>query len=183
MNFKRFILYQGAVGMAAGMIFPFYILLLKDIGNSYSQFGWAYGLFALTAALSFPVIGKLADRIGDKWLMLVYSWGMALLLLVFPLAFEIWHVYVLQIAMGLLGAVQKNTEKTVLARTVKKETAGKEIGTYHVWTSIGISLAVIATGYLVDFLTIGSIFYIASLVFAWSGFHIMKIEDVPSAAK
>ena len=177
MNLKRFVLYQGAVGMAASMIFPFYILLLKDVGNSYSQFGWAYGLFALTSALSFPVIGKLADRVGDKWLMVAYSWGMALLLIVFPLAFEIWHVYLLQIAMGLLGAVQKNSEKTVLARSVNKRTAGKEIGSYHIWTSIGAALAVIGTGYLVDFLTIGSIFYLASLVFAWSGFHIMKIEE------
>lgn len=39
------------------------------------------------------------------------------------------------------GAVQKNTEKTVLARHVDKGKAGKEIGQYHV-----------------DFLTIGTIF-------------------------
>src|SRR5690606_33868711 len=136
MNHKRFIAYQGTVGMAASMIFPFYILLLKNVGNSYAQFGWAYGLFALTSALSYPLIGKLADRVGDKQLLLVYSWGMAILLILFPLAYEIWHVYLLQIAMGLLGAIQKNSEKTVLARTVKKETAGKEIGNYHIWTSV-----------------------------------------------
>lgn len=176
MNARKFILYQGTVGMAASMIFPFYILLLKNVGNSYVQFGWAYGLFALTAALSYPVIGKFADKAGDKILLMVYSWGMALILLVFPLAFEIWHIYVLQIIMGLLGAVQKNSEKTILARTVQKETAGKEIGRYHVWTSIGAAVAVIGTGYLVDFLTIGSIFYLASIVFAWSGLYVMRLE-------
>lgn len=176
MNYKRFIIYQGVVGMAASMIFPFYVLLLKNVGSTYSQFGWAYGLFALTAAISYSMIGKFADNVGDKVLLIIYSWGMAILLLLFPLAFEIWHVYLLQIVMGLLGAVQKNSEKTVLARTVKKETAGKEIGNYHIWTSIGAAFAVIMTGYLVDFLTIGSIFYIASVVFAWSGFYMMKFE-------
>lgn len=176
MNYKRFIIYQGSIGMASSMIFPFYVLLLKNVGHSYSQFGWAYGLFALTAAVSYPIIGKLADRTGDKILLIVYSWGMALILLVFPLAFEIWHVYILQVVMGLLGAVQKNSEKTVLARTVQKETAGKEIGHYHVWTSASAAIAIIGTGYLVDFLTIGSIFYLASVVFAWSGFYIMKRE-------
>ena len=176
MNTRKFILYQGTVGMAASMIFPFYILLLKNVGNSYAQFGWAYGLFALTAALSYPVIGKFADKAGDKALLIVYSWGMALILLVFPLAFEIWHIYFLQILMGVLGAVQKNSEKTVLARTVQKETAGKEIGRYHVWTSIGAAVAVIGTGYLVDFLTIGSIFYLASIVFAWSGFYMLRLN-------
>ncbi|MBA9027054.1 MFS transporter [Peribacillus huizhouensis] len=180
MNYRRFIIYQGTVGMAASMIFPFYVLLLKNAGSSYSQFGWAYGLFALTAALSYSAIGKFADRVGDKVLLILYSWGMALILLAYPLAYEIWHVYVLQIVMGLLGAVQKNSEKTVIARSVKPETAGKEIGHYHIWTSIGVAIAVITTGYLVDFLTIGSIFYLASAVFAWSGFYIMK-QDTTEA--
>lgn len=179
MNHKRFIAYQGTIGMASAMIFPFYILLLKNVGNSYAQFGWAYGLFALTAALCYPLIGKAADRIGDKALLAIYSWGMASILLCFPLATEVWHVYLLQVLMGVLGAVQKNSEKTVLARYVSKDTAGKQIGHYHTWTSIAAALAVIATGYLVDFLTIASIFYIASLAFAWSGIMAMNIAGKP----
>lgn len=176
MNYKRFIQYQGMVGMASTMIFPFYILLLKNAGTSYAQFGWAYGLFALTAAISYPLIGKAGDRIGDKTLLSIYSWGMALLLLFFPLASEIWHVYVLQVGMGLLGAVQKNSEKTVLARYVDKPTAGRQIGNYHTWTSIAAAAAVIATGYLVDFLTIASIFYLASIAFALSGVMAMRMN-------
>lgn len=71
--------------------------------------------------------------------------------------------------MGILGAVQRNTEKTSLARKVEQKKAGYEIGKYHVWTSVGGAVAVIATGYLVDFFTIGTIFYIASILYAVSG--------------
>lgn len=180
MNYKRFIQYQGIVGMASTMIFPFYILMLKNAGTSYSQFGWAYGLFAFTAAISYPLIGRASDRVGDKALLRTYSWGMALLLLFFPLAAEIWHIYVLQILMGILGAVQKNSEKAVLARHVEKPTAGKQIGIYHTYTSIAAAVAVIGTGYLVDFLTIASIFYIASIAFAVSGFLVMKMPVYPA---
>lgn len=127
MKYKKFILYQGIIGMASSMIFPFYVLLLNNVGRSYSQFGWAYGLFALTAALTYPFVGKLADKIGDKLLLILYSWGMAVILLIFPLAYEIWHVYMLQIFMGILGAVQKNSEKTVLARNVKKNLLEKKL--------------------------------------------------------
>ena len=109
--YRKFIVYQSTVSIAASMIFPFYVLMLKNAGSSFSQFGWAYGLFALTAALSYPVIGRVADRTGDLTFMKVYSWGMAIMMLLFPLATEIWQVYVLQIGMGLLGAVQKNSEK------------------------------------------------------------------------
>ncbi|MBB2478919.1 MFS transporter [Bacillus sp. APMAM] len=178
MTYKRFIYYQSIIVMASSMIFPFYVLLLKNVGDSYTQFGWAYGLFALTAALAYPTIGKFSDRLGEKVLFFIYSWGMAVLLLFFPLVTEVWQVYILQIIMGILGAVQKNTEKTALAKNVEKETACKEIGKYHVWTSVGAAIAIILTGYIVDFITIGSIFYLASLIYFISGFLLLKKEKV-----
>ena len=46
---------------------------------------------------------------------------------------------------GSFRAVQRNTEKTSLARKVVQENAGYEIGKYHVWTSIGGAVAIIAT--------------------------------------
>ncbi|MGE8203918.1 MFS transporter [Heyndrickxia sp. NPDC080065] len=174
MTYQRFIYFQSIIGMASSMIFPFYILLLKNVGNSYSQFGWAYGLFALTSAFAYPLIGRFSDKLGDKTLLILYSWSMALILLFFPLVTEVWQVYILQVIMGILGAVQKNTEKTALARSVKKETAGVEIGKYHIWTSIGAAIAIILTGYMVDFITIGSIFYVASLLYIISGLILLR---------
>jgi MFS family permease len=160
--------------MASSMIFPFYVLLLNNIGNSYSQFGWAYGLFALTSALAYPLIGRISDNLGDQNLLLTYSFSMSFIFLFFPLVEEVWEVYVLQVIMGILGAVQKNTEKTALARNVEKSTAGKEIGNYHTWTSLGAAIAIILTGYMVDFITIGSIFYLASFLYFFSGIVIWK---------
>ncbi|MGX5608741.1 MFS transporter [Bacillus cereus] len=174
MTYKRFILSQGLIMMASSMVFPFYVLLLNNVGHSYSQFGWAYGLFTLTAALSYPVIGKVSDKIGDKTLFEIYCWSMAILMLIFPLVTEVWQVYILQILMGILGAIQRNTEKISLARTIEKENAGKEIGRYHLWTSVGAAVAVILTGYIVDFITIGSIFYLASLLYMISGIVLRK---------
>lgn len=174
MNYHQFIVSQSLVLMAGSMIFPFYVLLLRNVGDSYSQFGWAYGLFALTSALAYPAIGRLADRSGDRTLLLFYSMAMAVLLLLFPLVTSTWQVYVLQMFMGVLGAVQKNTEKAALVRKADKKQAGAHMGRYHFWTSIAAAAAVIATGYLVDFLTIATIFYIASLLYAISGMIIWK---------
>lgn len=174
MNLRVFMYYQTIVMMATSIVFPFYILLLNHVGNNYAQFGWAYGLFSLTAALFYPLIGRIADRIGDGRLFIIYSFGMAVLLLFLPLVTEVWQVYILQVCMGILGAIQKNTEKTALARSVKKETAGKEIGNYHVFTGIGAAIAIIIAGYLVDFLTIASIFYFGSLLYFLSGCYFWR---------
>ncbi|MFD2129894.1 MFS transporter [Pseudogracilibacillus auburnensis] len=174
MTYKRFLSYQSTIMMASSMIFPFYVLLLKNVGHNYAQFGWAYGIFALTAAFAYPIIGKVSDKVGDKTLFFIYSFGMSIILLIFPLVTDVWHVYILQLFMGLLGAVQKNTEKTALARNVEKATAGKEIGAYHTTISIVAAIAIILTGYMVDFLTIASIFYVGSIIYIISAILLMK---------
>ncbi len=174
MTYRTFLFYQSTIVMASSMIFPFYILLLKNVGNNYAQFGWAYGIFALTAAFCYPLIGKLSDTVGDRILFLLYSWSMAILLLLFPLVSSVWQVYGLQVCMGILGAVQKNTEKTALARQVMKKTAGGEIGNYHIRVSVASAIAIIVTGYIIDFLTIASIFYIGSLIYMTSSVILMR---------
>jgi hypothetical protein len=80
----------------------------------------------------------------------------------------------LQILMGVLGAVQKTTEKTTLARKTAGMQTGRRIGNYHLWTSVWGAVAVMATGYLIDFLTIGSLFYIASFLYMISAVVLMK---------
>ena len=66
MTYRRFVASQSIIMMAGSMVFPFYILLLRNVGNSFSQFGRAYGLFALTSALVYPLVGKISDQVGDK---------------------------------------------------------------------------------------------------------------------
>ncbi|QNU34483.1 MFS transporter [Geobacillus sp. 44C] len=165
MNYQRFVAAQSFVMTAGSIVFPFYLLFIRNIGDSYSQFGLAYGLFALTAALSHVWIGKLTDRYGDRIMLLVYAWGMAGLMLLIPISTEIWQIYFIQIVMGLLGAVQKRQKRPAFPDSLNSPPPEKTIGYYHFWTSIWPAIAVIATGYLIDFLTIGSLFYFASLLY------------------
>lgn len=174
MIYRRFVAAQSIIMAAGSIVFPFYLLLIENLGNSYSQFGWAYGLFTLTAALVYPFIGKLGDRVGDKRLLLTYTWSMAGLMLVIPLVTDVWQIYIIQIVMGMLGAVQKNTEKTFLARDTEKETAGTKIGSYHLKVSLWSAAGIIATGYFVDFLTIASLFYMTSILYIIASFVIWR---------
>jgi MFS family permease len=165
---------------ASSMVFPFYLLLIRNIGDSYSQFGLAYGLFALTGALIHPAVGRLSDKIGDRTLLILYTWGMAGMMLVVPIIETVTALYILQILMGILGAVQKTTEKTALSRQSSGKRTGQKIGNYHLWTSVWGAVAVMATGYLIDFLTIGSLFYIASLLYIISAVILMKSNSIKS---
>lgn len=163
MHYPLFIRIQSMILMSSSVIFPFYLLLVRQIGDSYAQFGLAYGLFTLTSAFAYLGIGRLSDRFGDRLLLMIHTFGMALILLYVPIVTEISHVYLIQIIMGVLGALQKNTEKTVLARQdMAPTTIGRTVGHYHFKTSLWSALGIIAAGYLIDFLTIGSLFYLIS---------------------
>jgi MFS family permease len=174
MTYRQLVRAQSIMQTASSIAFPFYFLLLRNIGDNYSQFGWAYGLFALTAALCHPLIGKLTDRWGDKALLLIYSWGMAGVMMFVPILTEIWQVYMIQILMGILGSVQKTTEKTAISRQVTPDGIGKKIGYYHLWTSVWSAGGIILTGYMVDFLTIGSLFYLTSVLYMIAGIIVWK---------
>jgi len=95
---------------------------------------------------------------------------------------SISHVYLIQIIMGILGALQKNTEKTILARQeLALTTVGRAIGRYHFKTSLWSALGIIAAGYLIDFLTIGSLFYIISAVYLYV--TVRLLWDRPRSGK
>ncbi|HCN59005.1 MULTISPECIES: MFS transporter [unclassified Exiguobacterium] len=182
MNYPLFVRIQSMILMSSSIIFPFYLLLVRQIGDSYAQFGLAYGLFTLTSAFAYLGIGRLSDRFGDRSLLVTHTFGMALILLYVPIVTSISHVYLIQIIMGILGALQKNTEKTILARQeLALTTVGRAIGRYHFKTSLWSALGIIAAGYLIDFLTIGSLFYIISAVYLYV--TVRLLWDRPRSGK
>ncbi|RIW29267.1 MFS transporter [Bacillus salacetis] len=171
MNF--FILSQSFATMASSISFPFYLLFIKNIGSNFSSFGFAYGLFTLSSALFHRLAGTAADRIGSRYLLIGYAWGMAFTFLLIPEVESIAGVYLMQVVLGFLGAVQKTCEKTMAGEVFQGIKAGRKIGKYHFWTSLFASFAVFATGVLIDFFTISFIFYIGSFLFAGSGITLL----------
>ncbi|TMU87667.1 MFS transporter [Bacillus sp. BHET2] len=169
---KWFIISQSFAMVAAGVSFPFYLLFIQNIGNSFSSFGFAYGLFTLSAALSHRFIGKVSDMIGGPVLLLMYSIGMSLMFLFIPSVDSVQGVYLVQLILGILGAIQKTSEKVVLSDLTEQASRGKSIGAYHFWTSIFSSVAVMGTGFLLDYFTIHVIFYGCSIFFMTSGILI-----------
>jgi MFS family permease len=158
---------------AASVSFPFYLLFIQNLGNSFSSFGFAYGLFTLSAALSHRLIGKLADRTGGFGLLIVYAVGMSFLFLLIPSVTSIKMVYFMQICLGVLGAVQKTSEKVVLSEMPSNGGRGKMIGNYHFWTSFCSSFAVMGTGLLLNYFTIHFIFYGCSVFFLSSSIFMV----------
>ncbi|MGM7700407.1 MFS transporter [Pseudalkalibacillus sp. Hm43] len=172
LKLKGLIISQSSVFFASSLIFPFYILFIKNVGSSFAQFGLSYGLFGLSSALLHPVIGRLSSKVDHRLFLVVHAWGMAGLLLVLPHVTSIAQVYVIQLLLGMFGALQKHGEKIMVAEFSDGADRGVKIGRYHFWTSIFSAFAIIAGGFLADYFTIYFIFYLSSALYFVSGLMV-----------
>ena len=174
---KWLVISQGAVLFGTGLVFPFYIIFIKQVGATFFEFGIAYALFAISSALVHNLAGYLADSFGKPILLAASSWGTAFALVFFPAVTSIEQVYVLQCIMGVFGAFQKTAEKALVSEITTHESRGRQIGSYHAWTALFSGFAVIFAGYTIDIFSLDIIFYAGSLCMFISGFIVLKIKE------
>ncbi|GIN98234.1 putative MFS-type transporter YitZ [Siminovitchia terrae] len=171
------ILSQSIAILGSSLVFPFYLIFIKEVGGGFLQYGISYGLFTVSSAFVHIMVGRLSDRMGRKLFLLINSWGMAVLLLFFPIVIHVWQVYILQVLLGAAGAMQKTSEKAMLGDFTNSSSRGAVIGYYHFWTSIFAGAAVMLGGLIIDLFTIDIIFYISSFILFLSGFFILRIKE------
>lgn len=173
MEIKWLIRSQSVVTLAAGMIYPYYLLFLKNLGNSYSKYGLAFAVFTISSALSSQWLGSRLDRSGRR--VLVWSsLGMMAAMLIFPWVTSYIWVIVLQLLMGACSAMQKMGERLLLADGTKPGERGPELANYQFWTSIASGFAIILGGYMIDWLTINALFYTSALLYGVSCWAVWR---------
>ncbi|GGG63128.1 MFS transporter [Paenibacillus radicis (ex Gao et al. 2016)] len=169
MKWRGLIRSQSLVTLAAGMIFPYYLLFLKNLGNSFAKYGLAFAVFTISSALVSQWVGQKLDK-HSPCIMLLSSLGMMAAMLAFPWVMSYGWVLVLQLLMGTCSAMQKMSERVLLADLTEPGARGGMIGSYHFWTTIASGFAVIIGGYVIDWLTINALFYASALLYGVSAF-------------
>jgi MFS family permease len=177
MNVKWLIRSQSIVTLAAGMIYPYYLLFLKNLGNTFSKYGLAFAVFTISSAAVSQWLAPKLDRYGIR-ILGFSSVGMAAAMLAFPWVTTYLWVLILQLVMGICSAMQKMSERLLLADHTESGTRGALIGSYHFWTSVCSGFAVILGGYLIDWLTINALFYMSALLYAGSAWMIWRNRAV-----
>ncbi|MCG7407302.1 MFS transporter [Paenibacillus sp. ACRRX] len=168
---------QSMMTFGAGIVFPFYIIFVKEIGGDFTEFGLAYGLFTLCAALLSIWFGKSSDRYGKVRYLVLSAWGTSVLFLIFPLVTDIVQIYVLQVVMGIFGAMQRTCERALLADMTDSGRSGEQIGRYQASVSLCAGLAVIAGGFLIDLFTLDLMFYFGSILSFVSGILVLRVKE------
>ncbi len=114
------------------LLLPFLPLYLSSLGvrGTGSIANWsaaAYGATFLTAALTAPLWGRLADKYGRKLMLIRASLGMAIAMSLMGMATAPWQLVALRLLAGLLGGYASGSMILVASQTPKEKT-GRAVG-------------------------------------------------------
>lgn len=114
--------------VAMTLMLPFLPLYVEQLGvrDPAAIVQWSgalYGAAFLTAALTAPLWGRLADRYGRKLMLVRASLGMAVVMSLMGSAGDVWQLLGLRLAVGLLGGYSSSSMVLVATQTPKARTA------------------------------------------------------------
>lgn len=165
--------FQTVTTLASGTIYPYYLLFLKNLGNSYSKYGLAFAVFTVSSAAVSHWLGARIDQRG-KALLALSSLGMMSAMLVFPWTESYLAVLGLQLLMGVCNAMARMSERVLLADLTRQGQRGPQMASFHFWTTAGSGFAVLHGGVLIDWLTIDVLFYASALLYGISALCAYK---------
>ncbi|MDE2240278.1 MAG: MFS transporter, partial [Rhodospirillales bacterium] len=123
--------------VAMTLLLPFLPVYVRELGVSNHATiaewsGAAYGATFLTAGLTAPLWGWLADRFGRKLMLIRASLGMAIAMSLIGMAHNVEELVALRLLAGLLGGYASGCMALIAAQTPKAQS--------------GWALGVVATG-------------------------------------
>lgn len=163
-TYRLLIASSGVMAVAVGFLNPFLIVLLNKAGT-FQQFGVLIGVSLIVAAVTSYFAGSLSDRVGRKPLMIAALTGLSVITFGYTLSTNFYYLVVLQVLLGVLEAVYTPAVSALLGDITHKKTRGRKVGLFKSIDGFVSGVFVIGGGFLAEYLSVASVFYIASLLF------------------
>lgn len=147
-----------------GLLAPFIIIFMKDLGGSVENLGIAMALLAFTYSVVAYFGGKYSDKFGRKKVLIIFLYLGAAEILAYSFVSSLMQLYVLQIISGATSAVVQTADIALFADITTRRVRGAQTG--KIMAAIGMSSAValLVGGYLVGRFGYDIIFYLVSAV-------------------
>lgn len=128
---KRLVLLFGSiflVGMGFSIIMPVLPYYAESMGANAFQLGMLITVYAVCQFIFAPVWGAYSDRIGRRPVLLIGIVGFAVTFILFGYATQLWMLYLIRIAGGILSCATMPTAMAYVGDSTTLEKRGAAMG-------------------------------------------------------
>lgn len=113
--------------------------ILTDMGGGYYK-GWIIALFTISAGLSRPFAGKLADTIGRKKVMVVGLVVCATVTVLYPMSATVLFLLILRFVHGFSAGFYPTAATALITDVLPEHSRGGAMGVWGTFISLGIGV-------------------------------------------
>jgi MFS family permease len=100
-NFAKFVFFVGAINFGVSFSAPYFALyMLRDLRFSYVEFTVVSGVATITQFLTFRYWGELSDHFGNKKILNVCGWGVAVVPILWLVSPHVLYLVIIQVYSG-----------------------------------------------------------------------------------
>ena len=165
------------------IFFSSFNMIIPELPNYLTQLGGAeykgliISLFTLTAGLSRPFSGKLADTVGRIPVMLVGAIVCFIIGFAYPMVTTIFGFFVLRLLHGFSTGFKPTGTSAYVADIVPVNRRGEAMGILGVFGSVGSGVGFAISSYVVQHFSLNVLFYASSFVSIFSVIILLGMKE------
>lgn len=149
LNFGRFTLFSSIMNFSIHLSAPFFVVyMMRDLGFTYLQFTTVVSMVVLSHILTLVFWGKVADRFGNRWVILSCSLGLGLCPFFLPLSTHFYYIAFFQFVVATVGAGFNLASANYVFDAVSPPQRARCVAYYHVINATGLLLGGLSGGWL-----------------------------------
>ncbi|MDN7012502.1 MFS transporter [Methanoculleus sp. FWC-SCC3] len=170
-----------ATMLGLGIVSPLLPIYAENLGATGIWLGIIFSAFALSRSVFMPVIGRISDRRGRKWIILIGMFAYAILSLAYIIADSVYSLTAVRFAHGLASAMVVPIAMAYVADLSEKGREGSHMGNFSISMFLGMGMGPLLGGFLNDAFGLDSVFYVMAALSAFA--TILVAISLPEAKR
>jgi len=148
-----------ATMLGLGIVSPLLPIYAENLGATGIWLGIIFSAFALSRSVFMPIIGRISDRRGRKWIILIGMFAYAVLSLAYIIVDSVYSLAAVRFAHGLASAMVVPIAMAYVADLSEKGREGSHMGNFSISMFLGMGMGPLLGGLLNDAFGLDSVFY------------------------
>lgn len=161
----------------AGLYGPIYAVFVGEIGGTVLTAGTAWAIFLISLGVFGFITSKFIDRLSLKKATIATSIIHGFLIFGYVFVSQIWQLYLLQLLIGVIGAINFPVWDAWFTNMQKSERRGESFALLHATNNIGRGFAALGGGVIVFFVGFKTLFIISGFFVLASSFLLLNLEE------